>query len=253
MSRKFVFGGSYASAPSYGVLTTAWILATGETNTTILNALNTLENNLDTYELTSKVIALYPFVGGTAIKHSFNFKNTALYQLSFLGGWTHNANGITGNGTNSFANTGIIASATQTVNGGGFGVYNRTNNAGAYYDFQNGTSNEILALKFSDNNLYANAGSAVYTPVFNPDPTGLWVTDWDGSNVDTYRNGTLFQNRVKAVASLQSTQYRISANFNPSNRNYAMAHVFNDDLTSTEHANFYTAVQAFQTALSRQV
>jgi hypothetical protein len=208
---------------------------------------------LNTYGLTSKLIALYPFVGGTDVKHSFNFIDTALYQLSFLGGWTHSTNGITGNGTNSYANTGIIASSTQTVNGGGFGVYNRTNNAGAYYDFQNGPSNEILALKFSDNNLYANAGSAAYTPVFNPDPRGLWVTDWDGSNVDTYRNGAIFQARVKAVASLQSQQYAISASFNPSNRNYAMAHVFSDDLTPTEHANFYTAVQAFQSALTRQI
>jgi hypothetical protein len=253
MSRKFTFGGSYASAPSYGALTTAWIAITSESNTTIINALNNLETALNSYGLISKLIALYPFVGGTDLKHSYNFKNTALYQLAFSGGWTHNSLGIIGNGVNTFANTGIIASSTQTINGGGFGVYNRTNNAGAYYDFQNGTSNELLALKFSDNNLYANAGSVVYTPIFNPDPRGLWLTDWDGSNINTYRNGVLFQNIVKSVTSLQSTQYAISANFNPSNRNYAMAYALNDDLTPTEHANFYTAVQAFQTTLSRNV
>ena len=44
----------------YGPLTTAWITATGETDVTILGALNTLESDLSTYGLTSKIKALYP-------------------------------------------------------------------------------------------------------------------------------------------------------------------------------------------------
>ncbi len=75
------------SGPSYGTLTTAWIAATGETDTTILSALNTLESDLTTYGLTSKMKALYPMVGGTSTKHSYNFMNTSQYQLRHSLGW----------------------------------------------------------------------------------------------------------------------------------------------------------------------
>ena len=80
-----------------GALTTAWIAATGETDTTIISALNTLETDLTTYGLTAKIKALYPMVGGTAAKHKFNFMDArdtdAAYRLTFNGGWTHSSTG----------------------------------------------------------------------------------------------------------------------------------------------------------------
>ena len=101
----------YLVQPSnaYGTLTTAWIAATGETDLTILGALNTLETDLTTYGLTSKMKALYPFVGGTAAKHKFNFMDArdldAAFRLTFSGGWTHSSNGALPNGTNGYANS----------------------------------------------------------------------------------------------------------------------------------------------------
>jgi len=68
------------SGPSYGTLTTAWIAATGETDLTILGALNTLESDLTTYGLTAKMKALYPMVGGTAAKHKYNFMDAMQIQ-----------------------------------------------------------------------------------------------------------------------------------------------------------------------------
>ena len=51
--------------------------------------------------------ALYPFVGGTATSHKFNLKDPrdldAAFRLQFNGGWTHNSNGVTPNGTNGYA------------------------------------------------------------------------------------------------------------------------------------------------------
>ena len=73
----------------YLPLTTAWIAATGETDTTILNALNTFEAGLNANSLTTKFNAIYPMVGGNDLKHSYNFINTLTFQISFLGGWTH--------------------------------------------------------------------------------------------------------------------------------------------------------------------
>ena len=118
------------SGPSYGTLTTAWIAATGETDLTILGALNTLETDLTTYGLTSKIKALYPFVGGTASKHKFNFMDArdldAAFRLVFSGGWTHASTGITPNGTNAFANT-KFNDNSLTLNDAHISIYSRTN------------------------------------------------------------------------------------------------------------------------------
>jgi hypothetical protein len=113
----------------YLPLTTAWITATGETDTTILNALNTFEASLIANGMSSDLIAYYPMVGGDSTKHSYNFMNTALYNLSFSGGWTHASTGALPNGTNAFANTGINASSVLTQNDSHLGFYSRTNSA----------------------------------------------------------------------------------------------------------------------------
>jgi hypothetical protein len=80
MSRRVI----YIRPQGYLPLTTAWIAATSETNTTILNALNTFEAGLIANSLTGKFNALYPFVGGTSGKHSLNFIDTTTFQISFF-------------------------------------------------------------------------------------------------------------------------------------------------------------------------
>ena len=113
----------------YLPLTTAWIAATLETDTTILNALNTFEAGLIANSLTTKFNAIYPMVGGTSGKHAFNFMNTSLYSLTFNGGWTHSATGALPNGTNANADTGINANTILTVNNNHLSFYSRSNTA----------------------------------------------------------------------------------------------------------------------------
>ena len=115
----------------YLPLTTAWKAVTSETDTTILNALNTFEASLIANGMSSDLIAYYPMVGGTSTKHSYNFMNTSLYNLTFSGGWTHASTGALPNGTNAYANTGINASTVLTQNNSHLGFYSRTNSAAA--------------------------------------------------------------------------------------------------------------------------
>jgi hypothetical protein len=123
MGRRLI----YIRPQGYLPLTTAWIAATSETDTTILNALNTFEAGLIANGMNSgDLIAYYPMVGGNSTKHSYNFMNTALYNLSFVGGWTHSATGALPNGTNAYANTGINASTVLTQNNSHLGFYSRT-------------------------------------------------------------------------------------------------------------------------------
>jgi len=74
-------------------------------------AINNLVNQLKSAGLWTKFNALYPFVGGTADTNKYNLINpqdtNAAYRLSFVGGLTHNSNGITGNGTTGYCNTNL--------------------------------------------------------------------------------------------------------------------------------------------------
>ena len=84
----------------------SFITATGITSQTIIDAISELVFNLKSNNLWGKIYAIYPFVGGSASSHSYNLKNTAQFQITWGGGVTHNANGITGNGTTGFGLTG---------------------------------------------------------------------------------------------------------------------------------------------------
>ena len=247
------------SGPSYGTLTTAWIAATGETDLTILGALNTLETDLTTYGLTAKMKALYPFVGGTSTKHSYNFVNTAAYQLSFVGGWTHSSNGALPNGTNAYADTGIKRNV-MAANSAAFGVYIRNNN------------NDLRAdIGVTDANWNTLVSGVIYSAINSSNPRLLGATATSvgfthasltsaSSFHRVYRNGALFATDNEASSGTNGTtlNFYIAAQNNGgsaiwySNKQLALTFL-SDGLNATEAANFYTAVQAFQTTLSRQV
>ena len=47
----------------------------------------------------------YPLLGGSATTNAINGKSPGTRDLTFFGGWTHNASGATPNGTNAYAQT----------------------------------------------------------------------------------------------------------------------------------------------------
>lgn len=249
-------------AAGYGTLTTAWITATGETDLTILGALNTLESDLTGYGILSKMKVLYPMVGGTSTKHSYNFINTAAYQLTFSGGWTHSSTGALPNGTNAYANTGFNASTELTTTSGNFGYYSRTNNSGANANFGATVGGNRLYLYANYN---GTTGYGSYASEFSFSATntqGLYSIgrlSTQDSNVKLIRNGsTLLYDANPSGISLPNANIYIGAENSGgsataySSRECALFYA-STGFTNTEIANLYTAVQAFQTTLSRNV
>jgi hypothetical protein len=247
------------SGPSYGALTTAWIAATGETDLTILGALNTLESDLTTYGLTSKMKALYPFVGGTAGKHKFNFMDArdldAAFRITWYGGVTHNSNGITGNGTNSYGDTYFNPSASLSISNQHISMYQRNEIAGSTNTSMGINQDLRFYLRFGSSN-YSTLGMAqspfaVQTPL-----NGMFVMSKISSNSFKY-----FQNSLTAVTKT-GTDVNVNGKIALLNNGsllteYSIANLafasIGDGLTDTEAGNLNTAVQAFQTTLSRQV
>ena len=238
-----------------GVLTTAWITATSETDTTIISALNTLETDLTTYGLTAKMKYLYPFVGGTAAKHKYNFMDTAVKELTFSGGWTHSANGAQPNGTNGQADTGVSKADWASLNSLSFGVYSRTNIQGIYADMGTGGGTD-------DFNMYSYAVGGNYYRVGGADGSqvsagtnslGLFVGNRiDATTVRCLSNGTITgKTVVQAFTNTQNSLIGQSlGNYSP--RQYAFC-FYADGLTDANLNNLNTLVQAFQTTLSRNV
>jgi hypothetical protein len=247
---------------SYGTLTTAWIAATGETDLTILSALNTLETDLTTYGLTAKMKALYPMVGGTAGKHSYNFMNTAAYQITWAGGITHSSTGVLFNGTNSYGDTNLNVNSVMSLNSSAFGIYNRTDSAAATraHGVAQGGNYAVLFDKWSGNRtyLYLNDNGFTGVDTANTDAKGFYQGSRTASNALRLVKNTTHTTSTAASGAKPNGNFFIGAQNNVGSQAYyndrQVAFTYlSDGLTQTECNNFYTAVQAFQTTLSRQV
>lgn len=273
MSRKFTFGGSYTSFV-WDADALAFLTATGITDATIRGAINTLVVDLKGYSIWDKMKALYPFVGGTAVSHKFNLKNpldtNAAFRLVFNGGWTHSNNGVLPNGTNAYAET-FFNPISQSIAQNNFflSVYSRTNSIiGTPYDIGNsdswfnGSKFTGIITRYSNGNRYISIADAYSTSNAETDSRGFYCGGTNGSsNQILYKNGANVLSGTSQQAGFSNCNIFISAVnsllTSPSiagysNKELAFASL-SDGLSATEASNLYTAIQAFQTTLGRQV
>ena len=255
----------------------AFITAASITDTTQQNAVNTLVTQLKTFGIWTKLKAVYPFVGGTSTSHKFNLKDPrdvdAAFRLQFNGGWVHSSNGALPNGTTGYANT-FLNPSPYSLSSFSLSYYSRTVNtlgtSRGYMgcaDGSTGFDNFTLLGYFEGGTLemgtIAGKRSGVgYTPpgsTSNPAFAGMHMSAVNGSRVNTYyKNGAKNLNTVTQTGLHPNYNIFIGAinNTNTSelyqNVESAFASI-GDGLTDTEAANFYTAVQTFQTTLGRQV
>ena len=247
-------------APTYTARTTSFAAATGITDTTILNALNTFDTGLISNGLDTKMKALYPMVGGTATTHKYNFMDArdvdAAFRLSFNGGMTHNSNGIIPNGVNAFADTFLVPNTKLTINSHSFGVYARNNVSSlSVYGCQNGNS-----VYLQNNSTSANAisGNQVISYTANPN-TKLMIFSRTPTDFVAYRNAISLGNNPTSISSLPTANFFFLARSNgsPTPDVYSSSELalafLGDGLTSTEVTNFTNLVNTFQTSLGRQV
>ena len=255
------------TSSAYGILTTAWIAATGETDLTILGALNTLESDLTTYGLTSKIKALYPFVGGTAAKHKFNFMDArdldAAFRLVFSGGWTHSSTGALPNGTNAYADTFFNPNTLSIISTSHhLSYYSRTNSNSTEIEigYLSGGPQSLLEIRTSGLTYYIINQNSPYATASDSNSQAFYLANRTGIGVvNGWKNGVKVATSTQlAYPTLINGNYYIGACNNSGTAQYfstkesAFASI-GDGLTDTEAANFYTRVQTYQTALSRNV
>ena len=233
----------------------AFITAAGITDPIQQNAINQLVLDLKGYSIWTKFKALYPFVGGTATTHKFNLKNPldtdTAFRLVFNGGWTHNSNGITGNGTNTTANTFFYVNTQFTTTNGSFGVYMRNSNSGNTYQMGAGAGGFGIAT-YGANDCYYMFGHG-YSSVSSPTTAGLYITNRTTTNTEGYKNSTRILNVAGSpilpvkILTLGATDPAGGAS---SIGNYSFCFIANTFI-GTEITNLNTAVTTFNTSLSR--
>lgn len=244
----------------------AFITAASITNPTQQSAINQLVVDLKGYNIWTKMKALYPFVGGTAAQHKWNLKDPrdldAAFRIFWNGGVTHSSNGVQFGGVNGWAETYLNANTAFTTNDSFHGsIYSRTNSNidAADYGGVNASARTELWIRGADGNLYTSAHlNRIITP--NSNSTGYYIsTRTNSTTFKVFKNNSQLgstytgANGARLDVTMPIGAYKIGAITSYfSNRQYAFASI-GDGLTDTEAANFYTAVQAFQTTLGRQV
>ena len=239
--------------------------------TTEENAVNSLVLDLKSYGLWSKMQALYPFVGGTATSNKWNLANPvdtdAAFRITWYGGWTFSANGVEGNGNNTGGNTHYNPVSNATVNDVHWSIYvnGGTDTNIADYDFGGFDANNDWILTMAYNNAvapfthYVNFNGFGYKTSSQPTARGMLIGLQDPSATNTtqlYKNATRIINATQGQLNVNSDlalgcSWRGNPT-DPSARRFALASI-GRGMDATEAPNFYNAVQAFQTALSRQV
>lgn len=244
----------YVFGTAYDADAQAFFTAAGITDTTQKSAVNQLVLDLKSYSIWTKMKALYPMVGGTSTTHSYNLKDTAQYQLTFNGGWTHSSTGALPNGTNAYANTGLNSNTILSISSTHVSHYARTTpNAGVL------TANNSLDffLQLAGGQLYGSLATGSYSNTTQAANAAFYMVNRPSSTTQKLiRNSSILLSDSKTSSSFSNNNivfgaYNTSAVY-PSNAEVALFSI-GDGLTDTEAANFYTAVQAFQTTLSRNV
>jgi hypothetical protein len=269
------WGLSHFDSPSgeteiYGIrqdaAVSAFLTATGITDTTITSALEDLVADLKSYSIWDKMKAIYPFVGGTATTHKFNLKDArdtdAAFRLAFNGGVTHSSNGIQGNGTNGYANTFLTPSATLSQNSTHVSLYSRTDINTLTFDMGSANAGLINGLNFttrsSNNTGYYTCNGTQFSTA-SPSSVGYYMMNRTASNLTkVFKNNNLaVTNTTLSTGLNNSSIYILGLNVNNA-LNYVRGGSYSfstigDGLTDEDSANLYYSVQKFQTTLGRQV
>ena len=256
-----------AGAVSYDSDAQAFFTAASITDTTQKNAVNTLVLNLKSYNIWTKMKAIYPVVGGSASSHAVNLKTPGTFNLTFATGMTHSSTGMVSNGTTGYANTFFIPSTNLTDSNNHLSYYSRTdavaanvceigsyNNAAPAFQFFG------MQTKFTGNSFLCANGVAPYPSVSNTNSQGFHLMTKNGSStqLNAFKNSTkVITNGTTGIGISTTNVYICAFNANGTAANYttkqcAFASI-GDGLTDTDATNFYTAVQAYQTTLSRNV
>ena len=233
--------------------------AGGTLSTTEQLAINTLVIQMKLDGIWTKMKAIYPMVGSSAAACAQNLKSSS-FAGSFTSGWTFSSTGVTP--SSAYMDTGLMPNVTLNQNSTHLSIYINNNSTGEIAEM--GALQSDTQIGLAPN--YGSLGdvSRIYTQAYagnvaQNETDGYFIGSRIISNeFKVYRNAVNYRTTSSTSVSPPTNSIYIGAwndNGNPilrSTRKYAFASI-GDGLTDDEAGYLYTAVQAFQTTLSREV
>jgi len=241
--------------------------AGGSLSNTEKVAVNQLVLDMKSYGIWTSMKAVYPMVGASASACKQNLVSSS-FTGTFSSGWTFASTGVTPNGTSAYFDTNFNQSSNLSTNNNHIALYIRTNlNGGSFpnLNIDSGITDDVaysfsMILSRTNGNFEFQNGSQ-NTSNAVADSLGFYLGSALNTGTKSYKNGStigtnsstqtrsLFNNNIYIGATNKSST-NTATHF--SQRQNAFSSIGNG-LTDTQASNFYTAVQAFQTTLSRQV
>jgi len=257
--RKVNYINPYVFGVSYDPDAQAFLTATAITDLTISNAINQLVLDLKSYGLWTKMKAIYPIVGGTAFTHKFNLKDPrdldAAFRIAYAGSQTHSSTGMI---SNYQLNTFLVPSSVLSLNSTHLSFYSRSNIAGAQVLMGIAGSPSLYLAPSFNGDAYRSINGNQVGPGTGLNLQAFFIgSRINSTTIKLYRNTTTSFTDAQTSTSLSSSVvsligYTPTGSAFPTPNECAFASI-GDGLSDTEANNFYTAVQTFQTSLSRQV
>lgn len=194
---------------NYTARTNAYAMATGITDSTILDKVNAVDlgfiamltESTITSLIAAKQLVWYPMKGGSASTCKYNFFDPRdaddAFRLTFYGGWTFDSQGAIPNGTNAYADTHFVPFTNLSV----------TSNHVSFYSFTDSDVGiDVMCSETDGENYFYNFGitsrSSNTFQVYNGD-TSSFASNLNGSgfysggkstgsnNINLHKNGAV--------------------------------------------------------------
>jgi hypothetical protein len=253
----------------FGRVTTAG----GSLSATEKSAVNTLVVQMKADGIWSGMKAIYPMVGASAAACAQNLKSSS-FTGTFSSGWTFASTGVTGNGTSAYMNTTFNLNTQLTFTNSHISIYKNLGTISAA-DKLNGVydigANPISASLTPDRSTtqYSQGELGSYSPATGAggnsgvQGNGFYVVARNANNfirLTKNNTNTLTNTTTSSPAAVPNDNFwlggahqaGLSVIYGANDYRYAFLSL-GDYLDATQASNFYTAVQAFQTTLSRNV
>jgi hypothetical protein len=257
--------GTSGTGGAYDTDAQAFLTAAAITDPTIGGAINTLVLAMKAANIWDKAVAVYPFVGGSADTHKFNLKDPqdtdGAYRMTFSGvGWTHNEFGVQllGSGiSSSYADTHLayqtagLTTAHMVVSINDDGSYDAGYDTGS----SGGDAGDwALISDYNNNTAYFCAGAGSYLTSAANGVVAVWSGRADGTNRYLDKNATTLNSDTGSVDGSTYSLYLAAVNVGSAVQQVKNRYDFasyGTYLTEEEMTDYYNAITAFNTTLSR--
>ena len=231
------------------------IAAGGSLTTTEQNATKTLVADLKANGLWTPMKAVYPMVGASAAACAQNLKSSS-FTGTFTSGWTFASTGIKGNGTSAYFNTTFNPNVDASLTGFSFGGYPRNNDTSGT-QVSGCFDTTFSQHNLSDGNIFSGSIGQIISYTANPSQRMFIHRRTSASFAESYRNGTSLATAITTSTGLPNINFTIGARNQSSisiydSHEYAF-YFFGLSLTNQNALDLTTAVNTFQTTLSRNV